>query len=278
MLNYEDEKEGPRTSGPLIQGVRSTGIKVQVEKHVMDKMMGWCKAANSECSGKFMVRKNETGFYVYDVFLPEQQCSSGYTVFKEEAYDRLTQYVTDRVLAGRQLDETTIAEVTVAIRDLRRGWWHTHYNFNTFWSGTDDNTATRQAFLSEESWGVSIVVNQSGDALCRVDILSPCHICVENVPIEVVPNTSKHRKRNYKWDVKRWVSPLPRVTYKKSFVPRVVIMPKTSEDAPTGRFEAFNGKVLTSKVVDLLRAGWLDENCPCKDHTCEDCKYIINGV
>ena len=152
-----------RTAGPRVNA-HSSGIEVHVEQHVKDKMEGWCSAANSEVSGLFCVNLLNGIFTVYDVFLPEQQGSSGFTKMDGYATGRLYGYL------QRKYGVSGMADL--------KGWWHTHYNFGVFWSGTDDDTAQSNAQLAED-WSLSIVINQKGDWLARVDVVSPIPVMVE---------------------------------------------------------------------------------------------------
>lgn len=186
-------------------------LEVHVERHVWSKMFGWCRAANSEVSGLFMVRLDSWGwavrngriepkakFTAYDVYFPEQRCSGAYTELEDAAVGKLSMRLHKK---KKKLEEL-------------RGWWHTHYNFNTFWSGTDDDNAQRLMRANGE-WLVSIVINQKGDWLCRVDVMNPVNMVFDKVKVFLVQNSRKlKRKRNFKSDIKRWVKPLHVVEYK----------------------------------------------------------------
>src|SRR4051812_27249037 len=119
----------------LSGAVQSTSkVKCYLEEHVWHKMMGWCKAAKSEVSGMGLCKIVKGSFVVYDVFFPLQYGSSGYT----------------------ELDDRALAKLQIALYNKKipanhfRFWWHTHYNFNVFWSGTDDGNATTLAKANGE--------------------------------------------------------------------------------------------------------------------------------
>jgi hypothetical protein len=168
-------------------------IKVLIERHVWQKIHGWCKAANSEVSGWALVCKDEKGnFVAYDAFLPKQQCSSGYTDIDDDAAAKLRYKLFKK---GKPLEHFRL-------------WWHTHYNFSVFWSGTDNNTA-ETLLKGNGDWLISLVVNQAGHYKCRADFLYPTHITIDDLDVYLIKNSRKvKRKRNYKADIKRWVRPL----------------------------------------------------------------------
>lgn len=176
------------------------GIQVHIEKHCWTKMHGWCRAAGSEVSGVGLADLKDGKFVVSDVYLPKQQCSSSYTDIDDAAMGKLNYKMFKKGNESRL-----------------RFWWHTHYNFNTFWSGTDDDTAQKLMKTNGE-WELSLVINQRGDWLCRMDMMSPFNITVDNLPVFLVQNSKKQKKRyrSFKTDIKKWVRPMsysePRVT------------------------------------------------------------------
>ncbi len=174
---------------------RKANIQVVFEKHAWNKIHGWCKAAKSEVSGWGLVKPDpevKGKYIVYDTFLPRQQCSSGYTDIDDDAASKLR---FKKFKKGIPLDHWRL-------------WWHTHYNFGTFWSGTDDNTAER-LMKGNGDWLISVVINQAGNWLCRYDTMYPTHMTVDDLQIYLAKDSKKQkRKRNFKSDIKKWVRPL----------------------------------------------------------------------
>lgn len=166
---------------------------VIVQDHVWKKIHGWCKAARSEVSGLGLVRLTDRGMEVYDVFLPKQKCSSGYTELDELATPRLI---------------TKLHKTKRRTQDLRF-WWHTHFNFGVFWSSTDDNNA-REMVETNGDWLLSIVINQKGEYRCRVDTVKPIRSTLDKLTVYIGKDDRKSdsRKRNFKTDIKRYVSPM----------------------------------------------------------------------
>lgn len=73
-------------------------------------------------------------------------------------------------------------------------WWHSHYNFNTFWSSVDEKAIENE--IGKIPYLLSIVGNQKGDILTRMDITlqSDCGFgCeygvekIEDIETEVLP-------------------------------------------------------------------------------------------
>ncbi len=175
-------------------------IEVHMERHVWDKMYGWCKAARSEVSGMGLVKIVDGKFIVYDAFLPKQYCSSGYTEIDDISNSKLQERL---IRKGQEMTHF-------------RFWWHTHYNFNVFWSGTDDDNAKEQMKYNGE-WELSVVINQAGEYRARADFMTtvhpllnfPQHYLVDELKMTLIPNSRYHRrKRNFKADVRRWVKPM----------------------------------------------------------------------
>lgn len=166
---------------------------VRIQQHCWTKMYGWCRAAKSEVSGMGMARIEDGAFVVYDVFFPKQYCSSGWTELDDEHLSILQQKLFQN---GRNMNEF-------------RFWWHTHYNFSTFWSGQDESMAQALATCNTE-WSLSLVINQMGDYKCRIDLKKPIDVTIDDIKVHVTLNDRKRkRKRNFKSDIHKWVHPMP---------------------------------------------------------------------
>lgn len=241
-----------RTAGPQVKA-HSTGIQIHVEQHVKDKMQGWCDAAHSEVSGWFLTKLLDGVFYVYDVFLPEQMGSPGYTKINGYATGRLYGYLKKKYGIEGMAD--------------MKGWWHTHYKGTVFWSGTDDDQAQESMNLAED-WSLSIVINQRGDWLGRVDIIKPIPIMVDELPIFFVPNKKKHCKRRYARDIRRWISPFPEE--KRAVVWTSDKLVKEIKEETS--YVNYAGQSLSRDSFDRLMA------CPCGDNTCIDCADILSNI
>ena len=171
------------------------GIKIVFEQHAWTKIMGWCRAAKSEVSGVGMVENRIVDgkgvLFVYDTFLPKQSCNSSYTELDDDAVAKLNykQYKKGRDTSHMRL------------------WWHTHYNFNVFWSGTDVDTAMEMV-NGNGDWLLSVVINQKGEYRARYDQVKPVPVYLDNLDLSIARNEHRFkRKRNFKTDIKKWVRP-----------------------------------------------------------------------
>lgn len=251
-------KEIPRLKEPTAIKAFSTGIKVKIENSVWKDMFGWCRAANTECSGYGLVKQDEKGdLLVHKVFLPEQQCSTGYTTILSEATARLEHHL--------------LSKKNINYWEVMRLWWHTHYNFDTFWSETDDKTAQEFSEFRGNTWGLSIVINQAGDYKCRIDMKKPFDILVDDIPIEIVPDNHQHTKHNYKADIRKWIKPFPLQKHQTVVWTKEGSIYKAKEKVLQfgSKYIIFAGKLMTKDNVQELI------NCPCGDQTCIDCKAIL---
>lgn len=252
-----------RTAGPKVPA-HSKGIQVHVEEHVRQKMQGWCNAANGEVSGWFQVKLDKGIFHVYNVFLPQQFGSTGYT---KMVHGASSLYFYFKKLCTNQITgEFDFEKYADMCADLK-GWWHTHYNFGVFWSGTDDNQAQANAELAED-WSLSIVINQKGDWLARVDVVSPIPVMLDELPIKFVPNTKKASKRDYAWDIKRWVSPFPE---RKVFVWKKK-EPQYKPIAHVDGYINYGGHLIPKEEFMQI------VNCACGDMTCSVCLDTIKTI
>lgn len=194
-MKNENDEDLWTSSGSVKKVVAyQEGLEVQMQRHVRRKLHGWCKAARSEVSGVGLVRKEGNKFVIYDAFILPQRCSSGYTSIDDYTINKLKYDIMKR--GGK-------------VSDLRF-WWHTHYNFSTFWSGTDVGTARRLA--GEGDWFISTVINQKGDELTRLDLMSPVRIALDEIKLKHIKGP-KRKKRNYQKDIVKYVKPMAVVKY-----------------------------------------------------------------
>lgn len=151
-----------------IEEVKSYAEKFSVEiaPSVWDDIYGWCKAAKSEVSGLGIVERDGGEFVVTDAFLLDQVCGSGSTEIDTDAIAKL-----QFDLHKKKIPQSAL-----------RFWWHTHYNFNVFWSGTDVATMKILAGSSAD-WMLSMVINQKDDYKCRLDMLKPFHHCIDEIMV-----------------------------------------------------------------------------------------------
>jgi hypothetical protein len=178
--------EGKKWEGEEVKAF--SDIKVQMASEVWDHLMGWCKAATSEVSGMMLVEYDpkEGTLNVNSIYLPKQECDSASTEIDDDALAELQMQVHKE---GKNLKSM-------------RGWWHTHYNFSVFWSGTD--TGTIDKLMSGNDWFLSIVVNQSEEFKARLDIATPFPIVIDDMDIVVTGQTEDLSK--YKKDIDAQVS------------------------------------------------------------------------
>src|SRR4030067_2144057 len=98
-------------------------------------------------------------------------------------------YLLSQTVTGAHTDlsETTVSKFTVeqikaGKTQLPRLWWHSHYNFGVFFSGTDKNNYTET--LNNGTWSVSLVINQAGDTYAVLTAYEP-FIAVYELPVKL---------------------------------------------------------------------------------------------
>lgn len=165
------------------------GLKVEIDEKSWDTLFGWCRAATSEVSGMGLIKKDGSTFSIYDVFLPKQTCHHSGTTLTEEGKALLQGELHKKKIPGSNL----------------RLWWHTHYNFGTFFSTTDVQTI-EELCGNNKDWILSMVINQAGDYKCRLDIMNPIRIAIENISVVKKINIDDSLADKYKKDIETNVS------------------------------------------------------------------------
>ena len=137
------------------------------------KMIQYCNAVESEISGLADVEYDEKGenFVMGEVYLIKQTATEGTVDLIDES---VHSFMFERIKQGA--------------KRTPRIWWHSHYNFQTFFSSTDEATIQR---LKTDTFIIAICANQMGDLHAKAIISSPIPKIIENLEIEIQP---KHIK------------------------------------------------------------------------------------
>lgn len=134
--------------------------------HRLNLLLRLCPA---ELAGLGYVRPHPKGFLIQDVFvLPQRVTDSDAELDPEALLGFLARFVAD---GG---DPSSI-----------QLWWHSHGDGEVYWSETDLETIER--FPGTRV--ISVVGNQKGELLCRLDLLAPRRERLENLPLVLVHET-----------------------------------------------------------------------------------------
>jgi len=140
-------------------------LKVLIGLPVLERIRHYVDLAPGEVSALGIVERDDEDLLVTDLFLPKQNCSSASTDMDQGA---VAQLLVD--LESKGIDPRTL-----------RLWLHSHAVMDTFWSGTDTATI---AGLCNDGFVLSIVTNQKGKMLARVDIFEPIRFTIDKVAVE----------------------------------------------------------------------------------------------
>lgn len=175
-----------RNIRPLISkiGTRSIdknrGLKVFITMKAYEKMVAQVMTADREISSLGIVHlEGDQNIWVDDLYFIESYGSTASTVLDQEAVSKL------------MID---LVRKKVGTKFLRL-WFHTHYNFQVFWSSTDKATAEEQ--LRNSKWTLSIVMNQSHELRCRLDIYNPKLETYDFLPVYLALDVKESRWDKY---------------------------------------------------------------------------------
>lgn len=128
---------------------------VYITEAALAKMQAYIEHAPGEISGLGEVELyRQKDFLITDVFIFKQDTSGGHT---ELAMDDVFNFLAEAMDEGRDLGKIHL-------------WWHSHPDFGTFWSETDETTAD---VFTNAGWMICIVGNRAGKYLTRVDFYGP---------------------------------------------------------------------------------------------------------
>ena len=166
-------------------------IKVKIAIPAFQKLKLYIANVDDEVSGLAYVKADKEILYVYDVILLPQVVSVASTSMIQKS---IAQYLDDRI------------KNNLPIEDIH-GWFHSHAEMDTFWSATD--VATIEDFDTERednNWLLSMVGNQEGKLLCRLDIFSPLRITLDDLPWEISLSPNKELVDSIKAEIKEKVN------------------------------------------------------------------------
>lgn len=142
-------------------------IPLEVER----KLHAYVMAVQSEIAGMGKVRFEENGdIVVEDIMIYDQEVTGGTADLSSEA---LARFMTELVRKGESPKNWVL-------------WWHSHFTFEAFFSGTDTGTIERS---TEFDYIISLVVNRARARKCRFDTHRvngvPLRLTKDNVEIVV---------------------------------------------------------------------------------------------
>jgi len=172
--------------------------EIMISVKAMTKIFSYTRTVNSEIGGLMLVNEDENIPIIEDVVLYKQEVTS-------------TTVELDAEELGKQM--SILATKNPKKISMLKGWWHSHNDFQTFWSATDD-----ECFENFINAGCNItygvVVNKDGSIKARVDIKTPIGIVrFKNIKLTVYFPNSKLR---YMKEARRKVS-IPKVKSYKSY-------------------------------------------------------------
>lgn len=141
-----------------LSGAGSRGPTVTVKLEALAKMQRWTNLAadhDRECSGIGMATKDSEGnILVYESFLlAPEYCSHSYVELDTQHQKMVMQHLL-------QTRPEELANLVMG--------WHSHVDFSTFWSGTDE-IQSRTKLCPDSDWTVSLVTNTAGELKARID-------------------------------------------------------------------------------------------------------------
>lgn len=180
---------------------RSYSPDIYITVDAKRKLDLYIQCATGEISGLGSVMRSGDDLLIYDIFLFEQVCSP-------------TETDINRGDIHQMLYQAVVAGLDTSVLKL---WWHSHVKMATFWSQTDENTAVG---LARDGWFLSIVGNQGGEYLCRIDVDQPVPITVDGLELKVHFPVDDSMRDEIAAEVrmKVTVKPLPKVVAAKGVV------------------------------------------------------------
>lgn len=145
-------------------------MKILIPVKIYQKLRAYTNGTKYEISGLGKVRQEDNVIVIEDIRIFRQRVSEGETIL-------------DRKALGKFYDEIIQEEGDLSAWKV---WWHSHADFDTFFSGTDRQTiADFDNETNNDNWNLSIVTNHKGSILAQLDIYSPIRCTIEDLDWEI---------------------------------------------------------------------------------------------
>lgn len=126
---------------------------INVSSKAASKIFAYTNAVEAEIGGLLVIEEEGGVATVTDALLYKQRANVGGVLL-------------DAGNLAKQLNKIALEQPEKL--EKIKGWWHSHYNFSTFWSPTDDACFSNFLKVCPVTYG--IVVNTAGKAKARVDM------------------------------------------------------------------------------------------------------------
>jgi hypothetical protein len=147
---------------------KNNDIKIEFTSEAWAKMWAYTFSVKTEISGYGKVELIDGTFYVTDIAIFNQTVSGADTTIEAASVAKFMYELHKRGEDATQW----------------RLWWHSHNNMEVFWSGTDE-VAMSPANNIGRDWMISTVVNFRRHILGRLDIYTPVHTIINDIPTDV---------------------------------------------------------------------------------------------
>lgn len=140
--------------------------KVIMPLKLYQKMFLYATNITKEISGLGMVERLGNELHITDLFIIEQEVTSGNTTLNNKDLAKKTIEI---INAGGDPSKMKL-------------WWHSHTNGGMFWSVTDDKCCDA---YNNDQWLLSMVINYRKEIRCRLDIYNPVRITLDCMPVVI---------------------------------------------------------------------------------------------
>jgi len=153
-------------------------LKVEIEEDVYEKVMYWINKCSYEISGlgKVIYDEQRKCFKVIDAMLLKQENTSVTT----------------------EIDGAAISQAMYHLRDTPGSlnwWWHSHVNFDVFWSGTDLKAIES---LASNGWFLNTVFNKKEEMRTCYYQTAPFSIFADNIQTSILQYVDEELAKE--WD------------------------------------------------------------------------------
>jgi len=145
-------------------------LEILFPLEIYTKMLAYAQASNGEISGfgKTKLSKNKSKISILDIRIFQQKVTQINTQLSE---DSLHDFYYSLIQQNEDPSTWNL-------------WWHSHNDFEVFFSGVDINTISS---LSKDTTLLSICINKAGELIGRLDVNEKSSYTEEEVEFLLIP-------------------------------------------------------------------------------------------
>ena len=212
-------------------------MQIYITDEVKQKLDLYIEHCSTEISGLGRIAHSGSRYLIHDIYLFKQECTGSSSDLDEED---ISNFLQECMMTGVDTGEIKL-------------WWHSHADFDVFWSKTDDDTVET---FKQAGWMISIVGNKKKEYRVRFDLFEPQRVCLDGLPLKVYRPADQNLVQQIKKEIEEKVT---RVQYSGKYGEFSGGFPDLADWWDEDEDEGFRAKPSAYELADHYNAQQADQ-------------------